>query len=68
MIFGKHKRQLKDLQVQNDKLQNELKTIKEKLPQIQQLMMVVMDLQSTGAGIVELRRVKPGSVFEMSSL
>lgn len=63
MVFGKDKKELEDLRKEVEKLRLENRKYKEQLPQIAQISQLLNDIQGIGAGMIEVRRIDPDSVF-----
>lgn len=73
MILGQDKKRVMSLEKdclllkeENSKLKEENKKMRDQAPNIDQLLKLLADLQTTGAGLVEIRRIHPDSFFLVS--
>ena len=63
MIFGKHKKELFNAKTRIVQLEEELKSLKARIPEFESVLMLLNDVNTLGRGLMEIRRVDPGSFF-----
>ena len=63
VIYGKHKKRLEWTEVRILQLEAELKELKARLPEFESVLMLLNDVNTLGRGLMEVRRVDPGSFF-----
>lgn len=54
---------LAQIEKENLELQNQLKKLKEQIPQIVELSKLLVDLQNVGSGLLHLRRIRSEEVY-----
>lgn len=63
MITGKHKKELEDLKADVVRLKLENEKLKNAMPQVREVYLMLQDLNAIGAGILEIRRLDPDKLF-----